>query len=579
MYLLYESASGYGLLETVGIDEISQNVDAVQESVVDFNRFGQIVKLTAFKPFESAADALEQCNAVSEGILTPELKSFLELNLPKVKPGKKAKYSVGVSEPKLGSAILEATDIPCVSNNYVLEFLRGVRLHFRLFIRDLKEGDLEKAQLGLGHSYSRSKVKFNVNRVDNMIIQSICLLDTLDKDINTFCMRVREWYSWHFPELARIVNDNYNYAKVAKFVKDKSKLEDEAIPALTEIVGDEDKAREVVEAAKASMGQDISPIDLINIENFAQRVVELSEYRKQLHAYLVTKMQDVAPNLAALIGEMVGARLISHAGSLTNLAKYPASTVQILGAEKALFRALKTKGNTPKYGLIFHSSFIGRASARNKGRISRYLANKCSIASRIDCFSEVNTSIFGEKLREQVEERLEFYDKGVAPRKNVDVMKDAIKLAEDGKTDATMEDAEAEPAKLENGEKKKKKKKEHKEEKAGEEAAMDIETPVAEADGEKKKKKKKKDGKGEKAEEDAEVPAAPTPVENGKKKKKDKSATIEPVVDTVEDVQENGKKKKKRKHSEVPEAQVVQETETPQEKKKEKKEKKKKTAS
>jgi RNA processing factor Prp31 len=87
---------------------------------------------------------------------------------------------------------------------------------------------------------------------------------------------------------------------------------------------------------------------------------------------------------------------------LTNLAKYPASTVQILGAEKALFRALKTKGNTPKYGLIFHSTFIGRAGAKNKGRISRYLANKCSIASRIDCFSDTLTGKFGDELREQV---------------------------------------------------------------------------------------------------------------------------------------------------------------------------------
>jgi RNA processing factor Prp31 len=98
----------------------------------------------------------------------------------------------------------------------------------------------------------------------------------------------------------------------------------------------------------------------------------------------------------------VGARLISHAGSLTNLAKYPASTIQILGAEKALFRALKTKGNTPKYGLIFHSTFIGRAAPKNKGRISRYLANKCSIAARIDCFTDAPSQIFGNKLREQV---------------------------------------------------------------------------------------------------------------------------------------------------------------------------------
>merc|ERR1719410_2410425 len=174
------------------------------------------------------------------------------------------------------------------------------------------------------------------------------------------------------------------------------------------------------------MGMDISPVDLLNIDMFASRVIGLTDYRKELSAYLIEKMASVAPNLATLIGDTVGARLISHAGSLTNLAKYPASTVQILGAEKALFRALKTKGNTPKYGLIFHSSFIARAGAKNKGRISRYLANKCSIASRIDCFSETSTSIFGTSMKQQVEDRLKFYETGDLPKKNVDAMKEAI---------------------------------------------------------------------------------------------------------------------------------------------------------
>merc|ERR1712079_751506 len=157
------------------------------------------------------------------------------------------------------------------------------------------------------------------------------------------------------------------------------------------------------------------------------RVIALADYRKGLSAYLQEKMASVAPNLATLIGDTVGARLISHAGSLTNLAKYPASTVQILGAEKALFRALKTWGNTPKYGLIFHSTFIGRAQQKNKGRISRYLANKCSLASRIDCFSDESSTVFGEKLKDQVEERLAFLTEGTTPRKNLDVMQEAIK--------------------------------------------------------------------------------------------------------------------------------------------------------
>merc|ERR1712003_313430 len=160
---------------------------------------------------------------------------------------------------------------------------------------------------------------------------------------------------------------------------------------------------------------------------FAKRTISLAEYRQKLHAYLVDRMSGIAPNLAELVGELVGARLISHAGSLTNLAKYPASTVQILGAEKALFRALKTKGNTPKYGLIFHSSFIGRAQQKNKGRISRYLANKCSMASRIDCFSDEATTGYGEKLRDQVEERLAFLTEGTKPRKNIEVMQEAMK--------------------------------------------------------------------------------------------------------------------------------------------------------
>lgn len=545
LYLLFEFASGYGLFEAHGLDEIGQSIEAVQNSVIDLNRFGKVVKFVAIQPFSSASDALQQCNAVSEGLLTDELRNFLELNLPKVKEGKKPKFSLGISEPKLGSQIFEVLRIPCQSNDFVLELLRGVRFHIHTFIKNLKEADLEKAQLGLGHSYSRAKVKFNVNRVDNMIIQAISLLDTLDKDINTFCMRVREWYSWHFPELVKIINDNYIYARVAKFVKDKSTLSEDALSELTDLTGDEDKAKDIIEAAKASMGQDISPIDLINIEQFAQRVIELSEYRKQLHSYLVSKMQDIAPNLATLIGEMVGARLISHAGSLTNLAKCPASTLQILGAEKALFRALKTRGNTPKYGLIFHSSFIGRASARNKGRISRYLANKCSIASRIDCFSEVNTNIFGEKLREQVEERLEFYDKGVAPRKNLDVMKEAIQTSEKENGDVP---------KLES-EKKKKKKKDQME--------VDLLNPATKAEefaGSEKKNKKEKKRLRENIDISAEngvTEEEPVASQEKKKKKKkkvvDDTGTIsekETAVNGLHTVEGETKKKKKKKTKE-----------------------------
>lgn len=209
---------------------------------------------------------------------------------------------------------------------------------------------------------------------------------------------------------------------------------------------------------------------------------------------------------------------------MTNLAKAPASTVQILGAEKALFRALKTKGNTPKYGLIYHSTFIGRADAKNKGRISRYLANKCSIATRIDSFSDDPSRLYGEKLREQVEERLKFYETGAAPRRNVDVMEEvARQLKVDGDDDSDEE------MEVEETPKKKDKKKKDKKRKADDDEEED------EAAEEKKSAKKKK--KKAKSEEEA----AETPKSEKKKAKKEEKAAETPKSEKKD------KKKKKRK--------------------------------
>lgn len=276
------------------------------------------------------------------------------------------------------------------------------------------------------------------------------------------------------------------YAKVAKLMKNRKELTNEKLEALEEIVMDSAKAQAIIDASKSSMGMDISPVDLLNIEMFAARVIALADYRKQLAEYLSSKMTGVAPNLATLIGDQVGARLIAHAGSLTNLAKYPASTVQILGAEKALFRALKTRGNTPKYGLLFHSTFIGRAGTKNKGRISRYLANKCSIASRIDCFTDTPTKVFGEKLRQQVEDRLKFYETGEIPKKNIDVMKEALEEA--AQVIASMEQESSKKKKKKKDKKRKSEVLENEKENGFVENGVQEETeePV------KKKKKKKK---------------------------------------------------------------------------------------
>lgn len=512
LYVLFEHAVGYALFRVKEFEEVGMALPQVEKSVLDFNKFKSLVHLIAFFPFRTAVNALENMNCVTEGVVHDDLQTFLETNVPK--STKKNKVILGVSDSKLAMTVQESMGISCQHTGIVPEVIRGVRMHFYKLVKGLTDVSSSKAQLGLGHSYSRSKVKFNVNRIDNMIIQSIALLDQLDKDINTFAMRVREWYSYHFPELVKIVPDNYTYAKTASMIKNRKDLTEDSLEALEEVVMDSAKAQAIIDAARASMGMDISPVDLINIEMFASRVISLVEYRKELMEYLKTKMHDIAPNLATLIGETVGARLISHAGSLTNLAKYPASTVQILGAEKALFRALKTRGNTPKYGLIFHSTYIGRAGAKNKGRISRYLANKCSLASRIDCFSDLPTNIFGLKLKEQVEDRLKFYETGDIPRKNVDVMTDA--LAEAQAAAAAMKK-----------QKRKEKKKKKKEREAMDNSTMDTTVDAEEQEEEEsppKKKKKKKHAAVEDADEAAELncngDAGDDFVKKPKKKKK-----------------------------------------------------------
>ncbi|XP_067950610.1 nucleolar protein 56-like isoform X2 [Watersipora subatra] len=513
LVVLFEHASGYALFTVKEFEEVGLMIPEVEASLKDITTFKSIVSLLTFVPFKSGTNALDNCNSVSEGILHDDLKVLLETN---VKSSKKDKVILGVSDSKLSASINEELGLSCQHTGVVPEIIRGIRVHFHKFIKGLTPVNATKAQLGLGHSYSRCKVKFNVNKSDNMIIQSINLLDQLDKGINTFSMRCREWYSYHFPELVKIVGDNQKFAKVVIVVGDRKQFTEERLGEVEEILGDTAQAQAVLAASKSSMGMDIAPLDLINIERFAKTVAGLADYRREVSEYLHSKMDSVAPNLATLIGDTVGARLISHAGSLTNLAKYPASTVQILGAEKALFRALKTRSNTPKYGLLYHSSFITRAVTKNKGRISRFLANKCSIASRIDCFSEFPTTVFGDAMKQQVEDRLVFYETGEIPKKNVEVMSVAV------------EEASVVQAQLAKKQRKKKKKeKKLAEAKAAEANANAAEENVVEEEvkeqtktpgGKKKKKRKIEDAENEPTEEVEETPAQPPK----KKKKKQK---------------------------------------------------------
>ena len=169
---------------------------------------------------------------------------------------KKSKVKLGVSEKQLAGAINEALEIQTTTSALIVELLRGFRTHFLLFLKseEFENIDLNQSRLGLAHLFSRNKIALDVNRNDKPIIQSISLIELLDKDINTFSMRVKEWYSWHYPELAKIVSDNHTFVRLAHHFGNRDTCET-SLEALEEICGDTDIAEKVLESSKNSMGQ------------------------------------------------------------------------------------------------------------------------------------------------------------------------------------------------------------------------------------------------------------------------------------------------------------------------------------
>ncbi|KAI5122149.1 hypothetical protein M0805_000796 [Coniferiporia weirii] len=403
MLVLYETALGYCLFKLTDSAKL-KSADLWEEFETPEKASG-LLKLKAIHRFESAASAVEEITAIQEGKLGKGLKKFLSEEI--VDKGK-IKEALTVIDTKLGASISKKLGIKVQADSSTLDLYRGIRSQLAALLEGLDPRDLAQMSLGLSHSLSRFKLKFSPDKVDTMVVQSIALLDDLDKEINIYSMRVKEWYGWHFPEMGKILTDSVAYAKVVRLMGFRTNA---ATTSLANILPEE-LEQTIKVAAEISMGTEISESDMANINGACDQVIAISAYRTQLAEYLRNRMNAIAPNLTALVGELVGARLISHAGSLLNLAKHPASTVQILGAEKALFRALKTKHDTPKYGLIYHASLVGQAPPKLKGKMARMVATKAALSIRVDALSdpdgksESSAPSIGIENRAKLESRL-----------------------------------------------------------------------------------------------------------------------------------------------------------------------------
>nr|CCC92781.1 putative nucleolar RNA binding protein [Trypanosoma congolense IL3000] len=361
-------------------------------------------KLKALLSFKSTADALATTTQIVNGELAKPVRKFLKKNFVE----KQITEELAVADAKLAKAIKDALSIQCVHGDDTLATFRALRSSLDELLQEVSTEQLNQTALGLAHNLNRYKLKFSPDKVDMMVVQAVALLEDLDKEINKYAMRAREWYGWHFPELAKIVNDNILYAKIVLTAKTRFNVRDTDFSEFLE----EELEQKVKDAAMVSMGTEIAEEDIENICRLCSEVVAASKYRESLAAYLSSRMQTIAPNLTTMVGEQIGARLIQKAGSLLSLAKYPSSTLQILGAEKALFRALKQRQATPKYGILYNAQVVAKAAASHKGAMSRVLAAKASLSARIDSFGEGDNTPALE-YRSKVEERLRQFEEGV----------------------------------------------------------------------------------------------------------------------------------------------------------------------
>ena len=303
------------------------------------------------------------------------------------------KKTVSDSEKKIISQLKDKNDVifEIKKEGHTHEFPNPAGDYLRTNIQEIaRNNQLAKTKTEINQIYHDTITELTVRKMrvsigkDKLLMQAINTTDELTKQINTMTMRVREWYGYYFPEIIERINDN---EKLASYISETLYR--------TDIKGID---------VEESMGANLAKEDLEEIQKYAKKIIALAEEKKELEKYIEKKSAQIAPNSTEIIGAPLVARLIAHAGTLQKLAGFPSSTIQIIGAEKALFRYLKGSGTSPKHGLIFQSTFIQRAPRQSRGKMARTLASKVSIAAKMDYYK--SSDKVGAKYKQELEELL-----------------------------------------------------------------------------------------------------------------------------------------------------------------------------
>lgn len=363
-------------------------------AIVALDEEGKLVSKTLFRDAEEAADRIRRMRA---GEIPRELLDLAE-------SVSSMGYSpIVVESPGLARSLsAKGFEVEVDSGSDRLRILRS-KLPEVLVSEGLVAGleELREASREVSSIIVRTSIRESLEGRERHLIHAVQTLQDVDRMINTVSLRVREWYGTHFPELGKIVQKHETYLRLVKEVGHRSAYTEER---LIEMGIPKKKARKIVKMASKSVGAEMTGEDIEMVRKLADEALNLYALRRSVERYISTLAKEVAPNTSTLIGPMVTSKLIAAAGGLGKLAKLPASTIQVLGAEKALFRALRTGAKPPKHGIIFQLPMIHKAPRKLRGRIARTVAGKIAIAARMDYFSG---RFMGEELSRDLRRRVE----------------------------------------------------------------------------------------------------------------------------------------------------------------------------
>ena len=301
--------------------------------------------------------------------------------------------------------------------NFIYKTIDSSNL-FPLFVQSgffSSEEEISNFLQNFSIEYSKQQIRDVSGKEDLQIIEGINSLDELDKAINILMARINEWYGLHFPELENLVKDSNEYFKFVSLGLNRSSITEKDLDSFS---FSEKKLDAIFSAAQDSKGGEINSKDLSIISILSDNVINLVKVRDKMLNYIGDLMNNVAPNLSAIAGPTIGARLIAKSGGMMKLARLPSSTIQVLGAEKALFRSLKSGSRPPKHGIIFQHDKVHSSPKWQRGKIARSLAAKIAIAARIDVFRGSKEIDIEHSLDERYREIQEKYASPVANRNN-----------------------------------------------------------------------------------------------------------------------------------------------------------------